>query len=128
MKRPTVALAVSGHGFGHAVRCAEVAAVLLQKGARVVVRTDAPMWLFPDGVEALPRPEWPLDIGVAQHDGLELDIDETRLRWKAFARDFDARATEEARVLREQSVDVLLGDVPPLAFGAARQAGIRRAA
>jgi predicted glycosyltransferase len=123
-RQPVVALAVSGHGFGHAVRMAEVARALLARGAHVKVRTDAPRFLFPSGVEYLPSPGWPLDIGVAQQDGLDLDIDETRRRWSAFAQTFDAHAEAEARVLSEHGVDVLLGDIPPLAFAAAAQAGI----
>jgi UDP:flavonoid glycosyltransferase YjiC (YdhE family) len=121
---PTVALAVSGHGFGHSVRCAEVARVLLERGARVVVRTDAPAWLFPADVEHIPSPGWPLDIGVAQHDGLDLDVDETRRRWAAFATEFKRNAEAEGRLLRQYDVDVVLGDVPPLAFAAAAQAGV----
>jgi hypothetical protein len=123
-----VALAVSGHGFGHAVRSAEVARALLNIGVRVKVRTDAPAWLFPAQVERLPSPGWPLDIGVAQHDGLDLDVDETRRRWTAFARDFHTRAEVEARLLVEHGVEVLLGDIPPLAFAAASQARIPSAA
>ena len=38
----TVAFLVSGHGFGHAVRAAEVARALAASGARVVLRSDAP--------------------------------------------------------------------------------------
>jgi hypothetical protein len=123
-----VALAVSGHGFGHAVRCAEVARALLKRGVRLKIRTDAPAWLFPTPVERLPSPAWPLDIGVAQHDGLELDVDETRRRWVSFARDFEAHAEVEARLLVEHGVDVLLGDIPPLAFVAASKARISSAA
>ena len=126
--RPTVALAVSGHGFGHAVRMAEVARALLHRRARVVVRTDAPAWLFPYGVEMLPSPGWPLDVGVAQHDSLDLDVDETRRRWLAFADAFDDRAAGEANLLRAADATVLLGDVPPLAFAAAARAGIPGAA
>jgi L-arabinokinase len=117
-------MAVSGHGFGHSVRCAEVARVLLGRGARVVVRTDAPAWLFPKEVEHVPSPGWPLDVGVAQHDGLDLDVDETRRRWDAFAKDFELHAAGEAGLLRRHKVDVVLGDVPPLAFAAAARAGI----
>jgi L-arabinokinase len=124
----TVALAVSGHGFGHAVRCAEVARALLERGARVKLRTDAPTWLFPPAAEQLGSPGWPLDVGVAQHDGLELDIDETRRRWTAFARELGTRAEAEARVLREHRVDLVLGDIPPLAFVAAARAGLPAAA
>jgi hypothetical protein len=123
-QRVTVALAVSGHGFGHAVRAAEVARALLQAGARVIVRTDAPRWLFPPAVELAPPQPAPLDVGVVQHDGLDFDIAATRARWVDFARSFDSRAAAEARWLQAAGVDVVLGDVPPLAFAAAHQAGI----
>jgi hypothetical protein len=126
--QPTVALAVSGHGFGHAVRCAEVASELLARGALVKLRTDAPLSLFPSGAQWIPSPDWPLDVGVAQHDGLDLDIDETRRGWDAFARELAPRAEAEAHMLREQGIDILLGDVPPLAFAASSRAGIPGAA
>ena len=128
MNGPTVALAVSGHGFGHAVRSAEVAHALLERGARVLLRTDAPRWLFPAEVGCLQTPRWPLDVGVAQHDGLDLDIDETRRRWRSFAHDFAARAASEGDLLREVGADILVGDIPPLAFAAAAHAGIPSAA
>lgn len=124
MTAPIVALAVSGHGFGHAVRCAEVARALIGLGVATVIRTDAPAWLFPEQAEHLPSAGWPLDIGVAQHDGLELDIDETRRRWDAFGHAFDARAEVEAELLVQHRVDVLIGDIPPLAFAAAARANV----
>src|SRR5439155_14727584 len=65
-----------------------------------------------------------LDVGVVQHDGLELDINATRECWRRFAAEFASRADAEARVLREQRVDVLVGDIPPLAFAAAAGAGV----
>jgi L-arabinokinase len=122
--RPKVALAISGHGFGHAVRMAEVAGALLAEGASVVVRTDAPERLFPDGCRRLPSPGWPLDVGVVQAHGLELDIDATRERWTLFASELDARAEVEGGLLRSEQVDLLLGDIPPLGFAAAARAGI----
>src|SRR5437867_4474900 len=125
MSTPVVALAVSGHGFGHAVRCAEVARVLIDEfGVCTLVRTDAPAWLFPARAEHLPSPGWPLDVGVAQHDGLDLDIDETRRRWADFAEDFHARADAEAELLQTHGADLLVGDIPPLAFAAAAHANI----
>lgn len=120
----TCAILVTGHGFGHAVRSAEIARVLIARGMRVVVRTDAPRWLFPPGAEWLPSPGWPLDVGVAQRDSLQLDVDETRRRWQAFAADFDQRVPVEADLLRAAGADLALGDVPPLGFAAAHQAGI----
>jgi hypothetical protein len=119
-----VVLAVSGHGFGHAVRSAEVARALVERGVRVVVRTDAPRWLFPHRVEWIEQTAWPLDIGVAQRDGLELDIAETRRRWQSFARSFDEHAEREAQLLRNSEAAILVGDIPPLAFAAASRAGL----
>jgi UDP:flavonoid glycosyltransferase YjiC (YdhE family) len=124
VKRATVALAVSGHGFGHAVRCAEVARALIASGARVVMWTDAPPWLFPPEVEWLPSTEWPVDVGVVQRDGLEMDINATRAQWREFARGMDERADVEARLLSEAGVDVVVADIPPLAFVSAARAGI----
>jgi UDP:flavonoid glycosyltransferase YjiC (YdhE family) len=124
MKPPTVALAVSGHGYGHAVRCAEVARALIARGARVVLRSEAPRWLFPHEVEWIAYPGWPLDVGVVQHDGLEMDIDATRNVWRTFLPHFAARAEVEARLLHDAGVQVLVADIPPLAFAAAARAGI----
>ena len=124
MSGPTIALAVSGHGFGHSVRCAEVARALLARGARVVVRTDAPMWLYPEAVECVPRQDWPLDVGVAQHDGLELDIDATRRQWLTFMDHFEERSEVEGELLATHGVELVIGDIPPLAFEAAAHANI----
>jgi UDP:flavonoid glycosyltransferase YjiC (YdhE family) len=120
---PVVWLAVSGHGYGHAVRSAQVAQALLDRGARVIVRTEAPRWLFPQDVSWVP-PLSRLDVGVAQRDGLEIDIEETRRRWRAFMCNFAERAESEAALLKRQGVDVVVSDIPPLAFAAAAHAGV----
>ncbi len=126
--RPTVALYVSGHGFGHAVRTAEVARELLARSARVLLRTEAPAWLFPEGVEHIPDDGGPIDVGVAQRDGLEMDLDETRRRWEVFGAELERRVACEADTLRRLRVHALLGDIPPLAFAAAARAAIPSAA
>ena len=119
---PTVALYVSGHGFGHAVRCALVAEALLKRGARVVLRTDAPAWLFSPQVEYVAGPQ--VDVGVVQRGGLELDVGATREQWTTFAASLDEVACREARILAEHGADLALADVPPLAFLAAARAGL----
>jgi L-arabinokinase len=123
---PTVALYVSGHGYGHAVRSAQLAAALLARASNVVVRTDAPAWLFPSGVSYVPGQR--VDVGVVQHDGLEFAVDATRQRWADFGATFPQRVEDEANLLRERQVDVLVGDMPPLGFAAAARAGIPSAA
>jgi UDP:flavonoid glycosyltransferase YjiC (YdhE family) len=119
-----IALAVSGHGYGHSVRSAEVAKALLRRGVHVIVRTDAPRWLYPHDVEWVENSGWPLDVGVVQRDGLELDIDATRHRWCEFTANWARRVDVEAQLLCDAHVDVVLGDIPPLAFAAAAHAGI----
>ena len=120
-----VALYVTGHGFGHAVRSAEVARQLLARGARVLLRTEAPRWLFPTGVECLDgAADGPLDVGVVQRDGLEMDLAETRRRWAEFVDALPRRVAAEAGLLAAAGVDVVVGDVPPLAFAAAAAAGV----
>jgi hypothetical protein len=57
-----------------------------------------------------------------QRDGLEMDVDATRAAWREFSREFETRAEIEARSLN--GVDVLVGDIPPLAFAAAARAGV----
>jgi hypothetical protein len=118
---------VSGHGLGHASRDINVIHALrvLKPGARVIVRTSAPRWIFeaaaPGVIELQPCEA---DTGVAQLDSLRIDEEETARRAAAFYANFDARVEAEARVLRDLEADIVVGDVPPLAFAAARGAAL----
>ena len=64
------------------------------------------------------------DTGIAQIDSLRLDEAETARRAHAFYRTFDARVTAEAAFLKALSASVVVGDVPPLAFAAARRVNV----
>jgi L-arabinokinase len=127
----TIAFYVSGHGFGHASRDIEV---LNELGRRhpeitVIVRTSAPRWIFD---LTLTRPvDWrpkESDTGVVQLDSLRLDARETIRQAEAFHAALDEDAAREAAWLREQDATLVVGDIPPLAFAAAAQAGIRSVA
>ena len=119
----TLLFYVSGHGFGHAVRCALVieAALAMAPNTRVVVRSSAPSWLFP------PRAECDLvdvDVGVVQVDGLRLDEEETLRRVEAYLRGFDDLVESEVAWARGQGVRCVVGDIPPLAFAVAARLGV----
>ena len=122
---------ISGHGYGHASRDIEVmhAIAALDEDARIVVRTSAPRWLFdatvPTGIAFRPAET---DTGVAQIDSLRLDEDETARHAARFYADFDALVDREAGVLRQIGAQVVVGDIPPLAFAAADRAGVRSVA
>lgn len=123
----SIAFYISGHGFGHATRDIELLNALGRRRPElgVVVRTAAPKWLFD---LTLTRPvDWaPLecDTGIVQLDSLRLDAAETMRRACRFHETLDARAADEAAWLRARGIRLVLGDIPPLAFAAARAAGL----
>jgi L-arabinokinase len=118
---------VSGHGFGHTSRSIEVIHALLRArpDARIVVKTSAPRRLFErtllGQVEVI---ELQCDTGMVQIDSLTVDTDASIRQ----ARDFQARlpqlATEEMAYLRAQGANVVVGDIPPLAFVSAAAVGV----
>ena len=114
---------VSGHGFGHAVRSAEVIRVLLRRRPvlNVHLRTTAPAWLFPP-VASCTRVE--LDVGVVQSDALHFDQDSTLRRAADLARDRGECVAAEVEFLRSAGAGLVVGDVPPPAFVAAQAAGV----
>lgn len=117
---------ISGHGFGHALRDIELINAIAQKrpDARFVVRTAAPHRLFETVIPPLTLQHCDADTGIVQVDSLRLDEELTARQAAEFYRGFERRVEEEARVLREAAADIVLGDVPPIAFAAAATAGV----
>jgi Glycosyl transferase family 1 len=118
---------ISGHGLGHATRQIEVmhALVAAQTDVRIVVRTSAPGWIFertaPPSIE---RQHADVDTGIVQIDSLRVDEEATAREAARFYRDFDRLADAEARLLDDLGADLVVGDVPPLAFAAADRAAL----
>lgn len=118
---------MSGHGLGHATRDIEVMRAILRRrpDARIVVRTSAARWLFdataPRQVELQPAE---VDTGMVQIDSLRLDEEATARDAARFYAGFDRRVADEAAVLEALRTDVVVGDIPPLAFAAAASAGV----
>lgn len=118
---------VSSHGFGHLMRTCEVLRAVRARAPslEISLATAAPASLVhrevtpPFEVRTLV-----CDVGVAQRDALEFDLDETVRRCHLFDDRFDDLADTEAAVLRSQGAKAVLGDVPPLAFAAASRAGV----
>jgi hypothetical protein len=131
---------VSGHGFGHASRSIELIRALMTRrpDARVVVRTAAPRRLFE--ATCAPKPwrkrvadahastidvqAFEADTGIVQVDSLRLDEEETVRQAARFYATFDRRVAGEAELLQRERADVVIGDIPPLAFAAAARAGV----
>jgi hypothetical protein len=122
-----LAVYVSGHGFGHSTRTAEVLRAVRERETRlpIVVSTTAPAFLF-EGVIAPPLEVRPVaaDVGLVQKDALEIDEPGTVDAWRRFVGDWDARVEREAVWLEDLGARLVLGDIPPLAFAAAARAGV----
>ena len=120
---PTLVLYTSSHGFGHAVRCAGLCRALLTQlpELRIVVRTMAPAWIFPQGVQV---EACAIDVGVVQRDSLTIDARATLERYAERLADEPAVIEAEAARLRQLGARVVVADVPSAAFEIAARAGI----
>jgi len=118
---------VSGHGFGHTSRTVEVIHALLRArpATRVVVRTSAPRRLFERTLQGqIEFVEFEGDTGMVQLDSLTIDLEESLRRAIEFQRHMPRLAATEAAYLRAYGADLVVGDIPPLAFAAAGGAGV----
>jgi L-arabinokinase len=118
---------VSGHGFGHTSRTVEVIHALLRARpqAQVIVKTSAPRRLFERTLQGLVNiVELQCDTGMVQIDSLNIDTDESIRRASEFQKQLPQLAASEAASLRSEDVNIVVGDIPPLAFVAAAAAGI----
>lgn len=118
---------VSGHGYGHATRVGEVLRTVraLEPRVPLTVVTSGPERLYR---RAVPGPlevrHLECDVGLVQKDALAMDEPATVDRWRAFVAGDGQRIADEARWLRREGARVVLGDIPPLAFAAAAEAGV----
>jgi hypothetical protein len=122
-----LAVYVSGHGYGHATRTAEVLRAVrqLSPDLPILVATAAPGSLF-EGEVAPPLVVRRLecDVGLAQKDALAIDTTATAERWRSFHEGWDRLVADEAERLREEGARLVLGDIPPLMGVVAAEAGL----
>ncbi len=122
-----LAVYVSGHGYGHATRTAEVLRHVRARapGLQISVRTTVPASLFERAVAApLSVGSVSVGVGLVQKDALVVDEPGSLAAWQRFSERWDERVAVEARWLRESGARLVLGDIPPLAFAAAAAADV----
>jgi hypothetical protein len=119
---------ISGHGFGHASRDIELMRTLLARrpDIHIIVRAAVAARWFTDvtagyGVERRPGE---VDTGIVQIDSLRFDEEATARQAARFYADFEHRVDREAAEIRSAGADLVVGDIPPLAFAAAARAGV----
>lgn len=121
---------VSGHGYGHVTRCVAVLRALraLDPDAPLLARTEAPAWLFEEADADVEVSSAPIDVGMLQSNGLDIDLDATLAAHERFLAGWDQAVTREAEFIRLRRPALVVGDMPALAFAAAAAAGVPAAA
>ncbi|MDQ7025905.1 MAG: glycosyltransferase [Anaerolineae bacterium] len=116
-----IAYYISSHGFGHAARQQAVIRELAQQGAAVHVRTGAPQKFFK---HAATYHQQRYDIGLIQPDALSFDIGAS-LQWLAdFLQEKDSIIEQEIAFIREQQIQLIVVDMPQIAFDIAAIADV----
>jgi L-arabinokinase len=124
---PSIVFYTSSHGLGHISRDIEVIHAVAARfpDARFTIRTSAPAWFVHTSLRVpVEIAAVEVDSGVVQRDSLTVDVPGTAREAAGFYAEFDTRVAEEARFLSSIEASVVVGDVPPLAFAAARHARI----
>jgi len=124
---PCVVFYISGHGFGHASREIEIIHALAARRPdwQIVLRTA----VSPSLLERSLRVPFTLlagvcDTGLVQRDSVTNDEEATTRDALAFYSTMDARVDEECVRLAAHDVQMIVGDIPPLAFEVATRLGV----
>ncbi len=117
---------ITGHGFGHAVRSAQVIRALTSAAPdlKVHVRTPAPAWLFGDGFNAPAYSARALDVGIVQPNSLEFNLSLTLQACLDLRKRIPSLIEEEVALIKGHGIDLVIGDIPPLCFEIAARANL----
>jgi len=127
MKRPTLYCAMTGHGFGHAVRTACIAHRVQQlcPDVLIIMATRSPRWLLESYLEKpFIHRSVAFDVGVIQADSLQMDQGKTLAELQRIYGQKNRLIATESNYLRNNQVDLVLADIPALAVAIAHRAGI----
>ncbi|MCL1465938.1 glycosyl transferase [Argonema galeatum] len=126
-RKPILYVAITNHGFGHAVRAASVAAEVqrLDPEILLIMVTTTPRWLLDNYItgDFIHRPRG-FDVGVIQSDSLKMDKTATLEKLRQIQTQQKSIVAAEASFIRQNRVGLMLADIPPLAPAIAKAAGI----
>lgn len=123
----SVVFYISGHGFGHASRETEVihAVAARRPDWPIILRTAVSPSLLRRSLRVpFTLLDGACDSGIIQRDSVTQDDDATSRDALAFYATFEARIEAECRRLAGLDVQVIVGDIPPLAFEVAHRLGV----
>lgn len=127
MSSPVLYLAITNHGFGHAVRIASVANAIqkLNPNIILIVVTSAPRWLLESYIEGnfIYRP-LTFDIGVIQTDSITMNLSATREKMMELKHREAEIIASEVEFIQVNEVNLILADIPAMVTKIAEKAGI----
>jgi hypothetical protein len=127
MTRPTVYIAITNHGFGHAVRAASVAGEIqrLNPDVLLILVTTAPRWLLESYIKGdfIYRSR-AFDVGVIQSDSINMDKDATLKKLIEIKHKQNAIVAGEVSYIQQMGVNLIFADIPPLATVIAKNVGL----
>jgi hypothetical protein len=125
--RPTLYVSITNHGFGHAARTSAVAGLVqkLLPEVKLIIATTAPRWLVASYItgDFIYHP-CGHDVGVIQADSLQMDLPATLAAWQEILDRQEKIISSEAAFLRQEGVDLVFADIPPLATAIAHRAQV----
>lgn len=122
-----LAVAVTGHGFGHATRTAAVLQGLLElrPSLDVTVSSTSPRRLFENVLKKrFAYRQQAYEPGTVQKNCFEVDANATLRLYRHYSEEREARLRAETEFLRSGGFSGLLADIPAIAIRAAADAGI----
>ncbi|MBD2138469.1 glycosyl transferase [Anabaena sp. FACHB-1237] len=127
MKRLTIYIAMTNHGYGHTTRTAAIANTIqkLCPDVLLILTTTAPRWLIESYIEGdFILRQRAFDLGIVQSDSLTMDKTATLEKLREIQKNYRSLIASEVNFIQQNRVDLILGDIPFLAAGFAKAANI----
>ncbi len=117
---------VSGHGFGHATRAAEVIRFLKSRRPDIPihVRSSADHTIFHEMCRPDSCHSRSYDVGVIQSDGINMNIPATLDAYRTLSRSYPEIIADETRDACSLNARLIVTDIPPVAMRVAESLNI----
>ncbi len=124
---PSIIYYITGHGYGHSTRSIELIKTLLRKNSDLFfhIRTDAPKWIFELNLDS--NYEFHnviLDVGAVQETSFHIDKQKTFEEVTNLYQQKEEIVKRESAFAAQAGANLIIADIPPLAFDIAKAAGI----
>lgn len=127
MSRPVLYLAITNHGFGHAVRMATVTSQIQKLNPEIllILVTTAPRWLLESYIEGdFIYRHRAFDVGVIQSDSLKMDLEATKNKMTEYRLRENEIVAGEVEFININEVGLILADIPAMVTSIAQKANI----